>query len=216
MENKMKSIAKLCFLSTLLLLTACVTGTRNVNLEIPAHSSSKTGAGAVQIVSITDSRVFEQKPKSPDTPSAKADIATLSAETKATMIGRQRNGYGGAMGDVALPAGSTVQSEVKKLIATGLQNRGYVVSENSENKLSIDIEKFWAWMVPGFISVGFESEVTTALTLSNGTDTKTVKVAGVGNNEGQVASDANWRLTYSRAFENFLSNMDSALEDLGL
>lgn len=212
----MSSVIKLSLIVITLSLTACVTGTRNVALEIPSQTSSKSGAGSVQIVSITDSRIFEQKPSSPRTPSAKADVTSLSAAEKATFIGRQRNGYGGAIGEVALPEGGTIQDEVKKLIGAGLQNRGYVVSDNSDNKLSVDVEEFWAWMVPGFISIGFESHVTTKLTLTNGSTTKTVSVQGTGNNEGQIASNANWALTYKRAFGDFLTNMDAALEELGL
>ena len=212
----MLSILKLSLLSLTLLLTACVTGTRNVALEIPTQISSKSGAGSIQIISITDSREFEQKPKSPKTPSTKQDVATLPAAIKSTLIGRQRNGYGGAMGDVALPEGATIEDEVKKLISAGLQNQGYIISDNSDNKLSVNIEKFWAWMVPGFISIGFESEIVTALSLTKGSNTKNVTVESIGNNEGQVASNANWQLTYKRAFENYLLNMETALEELGL
>lgn len=212
----MSSTIKLSIVFISLLLTACVTGTRSVTLEVPTQTSSKSGLGSVQIVNINDSRVFEQKPSSPNTPSSKSDVASLSAQAKSALIGRQRGGYGQAMGDVALPEGSTIENEVRKLISSGLQNRGYVVSDNSNNKLNVDIEKFWAWMVPSFITIGFESEITTNLSISNENGTKQAKVEGVGNNEGQVASNANWQLTYSRAFENFLSNMDSALEELGL
>jgi hypothetical protein len=140
----------------------------------------------------------------------------MSAETKAIHIGRQRNGYGGAMGDVAIANGVTVQDQVRELLNNGLSKRGYSVTDSADKQLIVDIDKFWAWMVPGFFSVGFESEVETTLTLQQASQTKTVTVLGKGNNEGQVASDANWKLTYTRAYEAFLQKLDQALEELEL
>ncbi len=118
------------------------------------------------------------------------------------------------MGAVALPSGDTVQSEMKKLITAGLARRGYGVSENpsADTELSIDINKFWSWYSPGFASVGFNSEVEASLGFTrSGAETTTI-VNGTGANRGQVASNANIQLTYKRAFENFLMNLDTFLD----
>ncbi len=214
--HQMLHIYKILLLSTVISLSACVTGTRQIALEVPTQTSSNENVGTIQIVGINDNRVFEQKPSKPEIPSSKNTVADLSAETKATLIGRQRNGYGGAMGDVSLIDGVSVQSQMQELLTSGLNKRGYSVVKTADKKLTVDIEKFWAWMVPGFISIGFESQLQTKLTLNENGVTKTSSAAGNGNNEGQVASNANWALTYKRAYNAFLVKLDTALEELGL
>lgn len=206
---------KLLPILLLLATTGCVTGVREIALEVPTQTPAAQKSGSIYIASITDSRAFEQKPASPRTPSVKGDLESKTPEMLATYIGRQRNGYGKAMGSVALADGKTVNDEVRALLKEGLSARGYALSDsaNGATPIDVDIQKFWAWFVPGFWAVGFESEV--ALTLSTPNQTPQV-VTGAGNNKGQVASDANWQLTYKRAFQDFLNNLDGALEKLGL
>lgn len=201
-------------IAALLFLNGCVTGTRSVTLEIPEQAASEKRLGAVYIASIEDLRVFEHKPSRPEIPSVKGKLENTTVEDRAKMIGRQRNGYGGAMGGVSLPEDGNVQQQVKKLVASGLASRGYLLSDTPENavQLDIDIKQFWAWMVPGFVSVGFESSLEVKLDANGKSNT----VVGVGNNEGQVASNANWALTYKRAYTEFLANLDTALAELGL
>ncbi len=210
----MKTIKIICVLALLASTSACVTGTREINLETPNSTSSVSKDGLIYIASIEDKREFEQKPRKPEIPSVKGKLESKTATELSTYIGRQRNGYGGAMGSVSLNEGSTVQSEVKKLISNELVARGYTISDTPENakSLDIDIEKFWAWMVPGFISIGFESELLLKLE-SQGSSSS---VHGKGNNEGQVASNANWALTYKRAYADLLSKLAVALDEIGL
>ena len=56
----------------------------------------------------------------------------------------------------------------------------------------------------------------TKLTVNDGTKSISTTVAGKGNNEGQVASNANWKLTYTRAYNAYLEKLDAALAELGL
>ncbi len=76
---------------------------------MPEFESSDSGSGVVYINSIIDPRQFEQKPKDPSTPSVDGDLASMGKEKLSTLIGRQRGGYGAALGQVALPVGGTVQ-----------------------------------------------------------------------------------------------------------
>lgn len=206
------------FLAATLLLSGCVTGTRNIDLTPPGYQSDKKASGSVYIGSITDSRAFEAKPSSPSTPSVNGDLSKTSKEKLNSLIGRQRNGYGKAMGDVALPAGVTVQSEMRDLLAAGLQARGYTVTQdkNAPATMNVDIEKFWAWFSPGMWAVSFESNLQCSIDVTQKGKKKELKVVGYGVNKGQVASDANWALAYERAFEDFLKNFDKALDDAGL
>lgn len=215
----MKAFKLTVVLLALLSSTACVTGTRNLqNLEIPEYSSDKSAAGSVFIGPIADKRGFEQKPKDPSTPSVKGDLSGVNAETRATLIGRQRNGYGKAMGDVALPVGVTVQDKMHALLKTGLESRGYTVVDdaNADTRVAVDINEFWAWFSPGFVSVSFESKLQSDLSFESAGGKKAISVSGYGLNKGQVASDANWELAFKRAFQNFLENLDKLLDESGL
>jgi len=208
----------LILVAAVMLLSGCVTGTRSIDLGPPAYQGDKKSSGSVYIGSITDSRAFEAKPASPSTPSVDGDLSKTPKEKLNSLIGRQRNGYGKAMGDVALPAGVTVQNEMRDLLTAGLQARGYTVTQdkNAPVTMSVDIEKFWAWFSPGVWAVSFESNLQCKINVSNKGKTKELNVVGYGLNKGQVASDANWSLTYQRAFEDFLKNFDKALDDAGL
>lgn len=210
----MKKTFQLALLLSVIFLNGCVTGTRNIALEVPTSIATDTTKGSVYISAINDLRVFEQKPKSPRTPSVKGKLDKTTIDERAKLIGRQRNGYGMAMGSVALEEGRTVQDETTALLTTALKNRGYKLSDSADGAIAIsaDIEKFWAWFVPGFVSISFESEVAIKLNSNN----RSSLVTGAGLNKGQIASNANWALTYQRAYQDFLNDVDQALADLGL
>lgn len=222
----MAPISRLAFHSllivTLLACGGCVTGQRKLDLQIPSGAKIVDGSkGTVQIVSAVDKRVFENKPSDPSTPSIDGDVKTLGAAQKNKMIGRQRNSWGKAMGDIALIEGQTVESRSRALVAEALKRRGYAVTDSqSKNRAEISVDKFWAWFTPGMFAVDFEATVQAELKLSlNGRSSK-FTITGHGKNLGGMASDTNWQQAYTRAFENFLANFEAALqtieEDVGL
>ncbi len=82
-----------------------------------------------------------------------------SDASKARAIGRKRNGYGEALGDVVLPEGKTASGLVESALATGFQEAGYlVVKQGAPNfgaaaPVTARIIDFWAWFQPGFWSI---------------------------------------------------------------
>lgn len=200
-----------------LLSSGCVVGRRTVDLSIPQAGSYPTARGAVIIGKIEDKRGFENKPSDPATPSIDGDATQMDAATKSTMIGRQRNGYGGAMGDIALPKDRSVILLTRELLSESLKRNGYSVAAAGSDKIvDVEINEFWAWFTPGMFSVSFESRVYCTLKVKRSSDAKTVVIRGYGLNKGQVASDANWQLAYQRAFEDFLSKSGAELKAAGL
>jgi len=184
---------------------------------VPDYLGEATASGALRITSIEDGRVFEHKPRDPSTPSVRGDLASMTPAQLETLIGRQRNGYGGAMGDVALPEGKTVPGKVQELLTQGLEGRGYtIVDSDHELDLAVEIKRFWSWGTPGLFSISFEAVIETALTFIRASDELTLEVAGYGLNRGQVGSDANWALAYERAYTDFLKNLEAALDEQGL
>ena len=217
MEN-MKLQLRYCALGAVLLLSGCVTGTRNIDLNPPEYENVKSSEGLVYIGTIDDKRRFEAKPRDPSTPSVKGDLASSSQEKLSTLIGRQRNSYGAAMGDLALPKGGTVQEEIRDLLIRGLESRGYTIvdDENAPIKLAVQIDKFWAWFSPGMWSISFEADIQCKVIFSEASGSRVFDITGYGINKGQVASNENWELTYQRAFSDFLKNLDKILDKEGL
>ena len=199
------------------LTSGCVVGRRTVGLEVPPAATSTGTKGDAYISGVVDNRTFENKPKDPSTPSIDGDVTALTAEGKSEMIGRQRNGYGKAMGDIALPAGQSVPQQVRSLVEFALKARGYNVtsSATAATKLNVSIDQFWAWFTPGMFSVTFEARVYCALTLTKDGKTTQLMVQGYGKNPGQVASDANWKEAYDRAYKDFLDKLNTELEKAG-
>lgn len=200
-----------------MLASGCVVGRRTVGLEAPSLAQGAVSKGDATVTAIVDNRKFENKPSDPSTPSIDGDVATLTPETKALMIGRQRNGYGHAMGDIALPEGQSVPQQVRTLIESALKARGYNVTTNDSapTKLSVSIDQFWAWFTPGMFSVTFEARVYCALTLTKDGKSTQLVVHGDGKNSGQVASDSNWKEAYDRAYKDFLDNLSAELGKAG-
>jgi hypothetical protein len=191
--------------------SGCVLGRRTVDLPIPTAASLPASKGTVTIGSIVDARHFENKPDHPSTPSIDGDVNSQSAEQLSVVIGRQRNGFGHAMGDVGLPPGETVQTIVKKLIAQGFARRGYTVTANASADTTVDvtINKFWAWTPYGPII----ADVDCSFIVKRDGLTKTFTVQASGSSAGFFGND--WQQTYTRAFEDFLGKFDQELASNG-
>lgn len=212
--NKLLQILTIVFL---VLLTGCVLGRRTVDLPIQSVSNSHEGKGEVFIGNIVDNRIFQNNPSDPSIPSVDGDVHSLTPQQKGMMIGRQRGGFGNAAGDVALPANNSVISRTRKLLEEGFKKRGYSITSDSNNPQSATaiINKFWAWFTPGFWTITFEAHVNYTITLTKPDGPSTLILQGYGRNQGQMASDANWQLAYQRAFQDFLSKLDSQLATAG-
>jgi hypothetical protein len=64
------------------------------------------------------------------------------------------------------------------------------------------------------MSVDFDADVSANMKISLNGRSGQFTVSGHGKNGGQVASDANWKLAYSRAFDDFIKNLDAILQSL--
>lgn len=203
--------------------SGCVMGRRTVDLQMTPLAVSPTLAGTsrdIVLGPVTDERRFQNKPADPSIPSVDGDVMKTPPGELKRMIGRQRNMYGGAMGDVALPAGQTVEAKMFDLIKWVLESRGHQVSTQSETApadcIEVKINQFWAWFTPGFAYVTFEARIQCELIITRDKLTTSILVSGYGENKGQVASNENWQLAYSRAFDHFRGNLAIELEEEGL
>ncbi len=205
-------------LLTCLFGSGCVTGRRAIDLPVPYLNSTGTGKGTLYIASVDDRRTFQNKPSDASTPSINGDVTRCSKEDLGMMIGRQRNTYGRAMGDITLPPGDSVLKRTHALVSEGLRRHGYTIasSPGSAGTATVTIDEFWAWFTPGMWSVSFQANIVCDITITRDGATKKISVKGYGRNQGQVASNLNWQLAYRRAFDDFLANLDTALGAAGL
>ncbi len=198
-------------------MSSCVTGRRVVPLSVPSAPKAAETRGSIYIEEVTDARRFENGPSDPSVPSIHGDVSKLTPDARNLMIGRQRNTWGMAMGDIALPEGSSVTGTVSTLLEEAFHRHGYKVARDAKGAraASVRVDEFWAWFTPGMWSVMFEAKIACSITVTHPSG-KTFTIRGYGENSGQVASNANWQLAYARAFDKFLQNSKVELQNAGL
>jgi len=148
-------------------LSACALGRSEVMVTPPVSAmAASLSAPAVKIVDVRDLRQFTPNPRDPSEPSIGELSEINDPRITSRLIGRKRGGYGNAMGDVAFPEGTTVQSLVSSAAQAALQNKGYrVVGETSSDyaqalPLALDIEKYWSWLNFGAFSGSVNTKAT--------------------------------------------------------
>lgn len=198
------------------LLGGCVTGRRTFDLPVNATIAPPASHGSVYVGSITDNRHFQNDPSDPSMPSISGDPAKLSATQRDRMIGRQRNTFGKAMGDVSLPESDSVTQRVRLLVEQGLAQSGYQVMSDpgAPNTVTVSILNFWGWMTSGFFALTFEAKIACAVTATGPNGPHTIIVKGYGLNHGQVAKDENWLEAFEPAFDDFVANLAAQSNDL--
>ena len=212
--HHMKLYLVLLSLAAVFTQTGCVTGRRTFSVPIPTAPVGAVTKGSIFISSITDDRIFQNKPSDPSIPSIDGDVSSLSAAEKDRMIGRQRNTWGKAWGDIALADNDTVTKRVRALVEEGLRRKGFEISNDpaAPTSIAVSIDELWAWMTPGFFALSFEAKVSTSLTLKGAHGSAKMVVKGHGLNHGQVVKDGNWQEAFAPAFEQFLANLSSELD----
>lgn len=213
-----------CVLPTLLLLGACATDRSYISLTVPAGAVVSASGDKVAVIgTISDRREFQADPDDPSTPSLKkGGKYALDAEGRKGAIGRKRNGYGMAIGDIQLQPPQTVVSITRELVAAGLQQRGYRVMDAGAAALpadalhvDVDIRAFWAWLTPGMWAVDMEGKLSTLLKVS-GPQSRDITVDAYGRKTAPTGREDNWKQAYDRAFVDYLAKQQKAMQDAGL
>jgi hypothetical protein len=173
----------------------------------PQTRPINANAPTAVIRSVKDERIFEQAPRQANIPSLGFEGATqATAETKLRAIGRKRNGYGMALGDVLLQDGQTVESVVRENLASALQDAGYNVrSGDTANTaalvIDVRIKEFWAWIHPGFWAITVNTDIATDLTLS--TMSNSIPVVVHVKDPKMFVTDSAWIEAIDKGLEAF-------------
>lgn len=163
-------------LTAVLLMTGCATSRSEIKLQSPVIAAPATTATStrpvVVIGKITDERVFAEAPDDPSVPTlgfGGADKAT--DDVKARAVGRKRNSWGKALGDVLLQSGQTVESVVRENLVAAFQQAGYQVKDEGDagpSPLVVDahIKQFWSWFTPGAFVITLSNNIATDLVIN--------------------------------------------------
>ena len=152
------------------ILGGCATNRSEIRISSPGALAPPVGSAPTRMVvirSVSDERVFEQAPRVASTPSLGFEgAAQATAEVKARAIGRKRNSFGQALGDVLLDNGQTVAGLVRENLTAAFAQAGFrVVTESAAGPspllVDVRIKQFWAWIRPGFWAITLSTQIET-------------------------------------------------------
>lgn len=186
---RLGNLGRCATIAACVVLASCATSRSEVRLgagSMPVAAARADGGGRpIVIRSVKDLRVFEVAPKDPSIPSLGFEgSAQASADVKARAIGRKRNAYGMALGDVLLEPGENVENVVRMQFASALREAGYRVvaaglDTASAPVVDVRIRQFWSWINPGFWSISLSTAIMTELQVEGASAPAIVAVRNV-------------------------------------
>ena len=205
----MRTIGRIVFLLFCAAVAGCATSRSELTLNSPptTQTAAVTMERPVVIRSIKDERIFEQAPSDPSIPSLGFEgAAQASTDVKSRAIGRKRNSFGKALGDVLLENGQTVESVVRDNLTAALQQAGYRVEEAGSASASaividVHIKEFWAWFQPGFWAITLNTNIATDLILSGSQAPTHIKVHV--EDSRQIATEGAWMEIVNKGLEEY-------------
>lgn len=213
----MKSISRtsiFIIVISLSCLTGCATNRGIVSLHLPEEfSQEKSNGKYVLINSVVDNREFQENPKTQKIPSLGFGGAEKTSNiVKKRAIARKRNSFGKAMGDILLEDGQTVETVIRESLERSFVENGYQLVDKTTNIntttfiVDATIEKFWAYMTPGFWAITLNSEISTNIKIKengkNGIIDKEITVQSEG--QYQVASGSNWIEIIQKSIQQYI------------
>ena len=213
----MKLVTKattLALLIAILGLAGCATNRGIVNLQLPETTINAEANGKeIYIDSVLDKRIFQEKPKTQDIPSLGfGGSESATAEIKKRSIARKRNSFGQAMGDILLEEGQTVETVIANTLELAFLEAGYKVITDKQDIsdttiiVKANIQKFWAYMTPGFWAITLSSDISTNIEMVfNGNVQKIVTVHSDG--KYQVATEGNWMEVIDLSIQKYITEL---------
>lgn len=204
-----------CGAAALLLASAilggCATSRSEVKIVGPEGGLANapvTQARTVVIRTVRDDRQFAEKPSDPSVPSLGSGGATAANDAvKSRAIGRKRNGFGQALGDVLLQDGQTVTGLVRDNMTAAFRQAGYRVAPDvasagaSPLLVDVSVKKFWAWFTPGMMTITLAANIETEVRVSGGGTSTVVSVTA--KDDRMAATDDAWIAVVQKALDAY-------------
>ncbi len=200
----------LAFATSTLFLTGCATKRGEVALQVPVSKveTAPSNGKQVYINSVVDKRIFEVKPPEPSTPSL--DPSEAQNDTmKARAVGRTRNGYGMALGDILLAENQSVHSVIKTSLKEALVDKGYHVIDSkieiTPQTYIVDVKilKFWSWMNMGFWALTISCEIETDVEFKQEGSPKTYNLHVKAADSFQTGMESNYIEVMQKALKEY-------------
>ncbi|MPY69220.1 MAG: flagellar biosynthesis protein [Alphaproteobacteria bacterium] len=186
------------------------------NGSIPPNPAGPA-AVAVKIVEVKDQRPFHIDPPRPDMPSLMNDEEIKNKAITGRAIGRKRNTYGAALGDVLLPEGRNVTQLTTEALTSALRQAGYRVLASGEPgyadavPLTATVHQFWAYFSPGFwqITLRYDAKVTLVGDWPLAGDRR--EITTTVQQQGMAATEDAWASVVNTGLAQFVSDVKGAL-----
>lgn len=196
-------------------LTGCATSRGVVAPQMSAGVNPQSGV-PVRIVTVEDKRSFQVEPSDPSIPSLMDNnISDKSLTSRA--IGRKRNSFGKALGDVILPEGQSISGLTEQTLARTLRDAGYrvVTSTDADYEQAIpvtaQIDKLWAWFRPGFWAIAIESNYDITVD-GNVPGLQTApRLTGQTRSTMQLVTGSDWQKVIEDSLSNFATKLKEKL-----
>lgn len=206
---------RLLLIGMVALLAGCALSRSEIDvsgISEPASAASPLNGKEVYISSINDKRVFQTSPNTPDIPSLDP-AKPYSDEIKSRAIGRKRNSFGKALGDILLQEGESIDALTAKAIRQAFIDKGYKVLDKSAQVtpstyvVDADVDKFWSWMNMGFWALTVSADISTDLSIKNGEDTQKLTVQVKSADHFQTGMDSNYVQVISAALKQYIQDL---------
>lgn len=212
----MKNPVRAAIIAILFLVSGCAVDRSVLDIRVGSLANPSDGQ-AVQIIRVTDGRIFQSDPSDPSTPSIKdGEIHNISITSRA--VARKRGGFGNAWGDVVLPENRLVAQLLESAIARAFQEAGYRVvgkdDPQSSNALPVeaDIDRFWSWMTPGFWAIALECKTRIRIKAPVAPFQSGEYVEGYARDTFQAATEENWQEILNKGIDDFIRNLRGRLQ----
>lgn len=212
----LENLKRLGLIGMVALLAGCATSRSVVDVSPsigePASATVPQNGKAVYINSVNDKRAFQESPSTPDIPSM--DPAKPHTDAiKPRAIGRKRNTFGKALGDILLKEGDSIDALTAQAIRQAFIDKGYKVLDKSDQVtpstyiVNADVDKFWTWMNPGFWALTISADISTDLSIKNGEDTQKLTVQVKSADHFQTGMDSNYIQVISAALKQYIQEL---------
>lgn len=215
------NLKRLFLIGMVALLAGCATSRSVVDVSPsigePASAAPPQNGKEVYINSINDKRAFQKSPPTPDIPSLDP-AKPYSDAIKLRAIGRKRNTFGKALGDILLKEGDSVDALTMQAIRQAFVDKGYKVLDKSDQVtpstyvVNADIDKFWTWMNPGFWALTISADISTDLSIKNGEDTQKLTVQAKSAEHFQTGMESNYIQVISEALKQYIQDLKLKLK----
>jgi len=217
----MQKVKVLLLAVMVVLLAGCATSRSMIDIPASAPQTAQTpvpsNGRTVYIHAVRDKRSFQESPPSPDIPSLDPSEAS-SDDIRRRAVGRKRNTWGKALGDILLKEGTTIESLTSSAIQRAFSEKGYMVLDASDQVtpdtyvVDADITQFWTWMNPGFWALTISSEISTDLTIKEASSTQKSTVEVKSADHFQTGMESNYIQVITNALNLYVEELKRKLK----